>query len=61
MESLDRKWDVDSFNLPEANTLSELLSNLRHLNDYSWQVQGIHFVKTLIQLQRNLNPAIVGG
>ena len=35
MEFLDRRWDVDSFNLLEANTLSELLSNLDQLNDYS--------------------------
>ena len=35
MVSMDGKWDVDSFNLTEATTLGEFISNLTNLGEFS--------------------------
>ena len=32
---MDNKWGVDSFNLTEANTIGELVSNLLNLGECS--------------------------
>ena len=43
---MDCRWDMDSFNLTEATTISELLANLEQLQDYSRYTKFIQTIKT---------------
>jgi hypothetical protein len=38
MDMMDGKWGLDSFNLTEANTIGELVSNMMNLHECSRQV-----------------------